>query len=44
MFVLVDAAVIGETVLEEVDLILGCTDQRLVPNDAPQDQPVSEVK
>ena len=44
MFVLVDAAVIGETVLEEIDLILDRTDQRLVPNPAHPDQPVSEVK
>jgi hypothetical protein len=44
MFVLVDAAVIGETMLEEIDRLLNRTDQRLVPNPAHSDQPVSKVK
>jgi hypothetical protein len=44
MFVRVDAAGNGETVLAEIDLILDRTDQRLVPNHAHPDQPVSEGK
>jgi hypothetical protein len=44
MFVLVDAAVVGDTVLEGIDLILDRTDQRLVPKHAHPDQPVSKVK
>ena len=34
MFVPSDAAVIGQTVLEKIDLVLDRTDQRLVPNSA----------
>jgi hypothetical protein len=43
MFVVVDAAVIGVTMLEKIDWLLNRTDQRLVPNPAHPDQPLSEV-
>jgi hypothetical protein len=44
MLVLVDVAVIGATMLEEIDRLLDRTDQRLVPTPAHADQSVSEVK
>ena len=44
MFVPSDAAVIGYTVLEKIDLVLDRTDQRLVPNSTYPDQRVSQVK
>jgi hypothetical protein len=44
MFVPSDVAVIGQTVLEKIDLVLDRTDQRLVPNFAHPDQRVSQVK
>jgi hypothetical protein len=44
MFVPSDVAVIGQTVLEKIDLVLDRTDQRLVPNSAHPDQRVSQVK
>jgi hypothetical protein len=44
MFVPSDVAVIGQTVLEKIDLVFDRTDQRLVPNSAHPDQRVSQVK
>ena len=44
MFVPSDAAVIGQTVLEKIDLVLDHTDQRLMPNSTHPDQRVSQVK
>jgi hypothetical protein len=44
MFVPAEAAVIGSTVLEKIDLVLDHTDQHLVPNSAHPDQWVSQVK
>ena len=42
--VLGDEVLIGQTVLEKLDLFVDCTGQRLVPNPAHPDQPVSKVK
>jgi len=44
MFVPSDAAVIGQTVLEKIDLVLDRADQRLVPNSVHPDRRVSQVK
>jgi hypothetical protein len=44
MFVPMDVAVISQTVLEKIDLVLDHTDQHLVPNSAHADQWVSQVK
>jgi hypothetical protein len=44
MFVPSDVAVISQTVLEKIHLILDRTDQRLVPNSAHPDQRVSQVQ
>jgi hypothetical protein len=47
MFVPAEAAVIGSTVLEKIDLVLDHTDhtdQHLGPNSAHPDQWVSQVK
>ena len=44
MFVPVNAAVIGETMLQEIDRLLDRTDQRLVSKPAHSDESVSEVK
>jgi len=35
---------IGQTVLEKLDLMADCVNRRLVPNPAHPDQPVSKVK
>jgi hypothetical protein len=35
---------IGQTVLEKLDLLADCARQRLVPNPAHPDQPVTKVK
>jgi len=35
---------IGQTVLEKLDLLADCANRRLVPNPAHPDQPVSKVK
>lgn len=42
--VLGDEVLIGQTVLEKLDLLPDCTRQRLIPNPAHPDQPVSKVK
>jgi clan AA aspartic protease len=42
--VLGDEVLIGQTVLEKLDLLADCANQRLVPNPAHPDQPVSKVK
>ena len=42
--VLGDEVLIGQTVLEKLDLFVDCQGQRLVPNPAHPDQPVTKVK
>ncbi len=42
--VLGDEVLIGQTVLEKLDLQADCANRRLVPNPAHPDQPVSKVK
>jgi clan AA aspartic protease len=42
--VLGDEVLIGQTVLEKLDLFVDCQSQRLVPNPAHPDQPVTKVK
>jgi hypothetical protein len=42
--VLGDEMLIGQTVLEKLDLFVDCQRQRLVPNPAHPDQPVTKVK
>jgi clan AA aspartic protease len=42
--VLGDAVLIGQTVLEKLDLFVDCQGRRLVPNPAHPDQPVTKVK
>jgi clan AA aspartic protease len=42
--VLGDEVLIGQTVLEKLDLLTDCANRRLVPNPAHPDQPVSKVK
>ena len=42
--VLGDEVLIGQTVLEKLDLVVDCVTQRLMPNPAHPDQPVSKVK
>ena len=42
--VLGDEVLIGQTALEKTDLFVDCQRQRLVPNPAHPDQPVSKVK
>ncbi len=42
--VLGDEVLIGQTVLEKLDLQVDCTSQRLIPNPAHPDQPVTKVK
>ena len=42
--VLGDEVIIGQTALEKLDLFVDCVNQRLVPNPAHPDQPVSKVK
>ena len=42
--VLGDEVLIGQTVLEKLDLLPDCTNHRLIPNPAHPDQPVSKVK
>jgi len=39
-----DEVLIGQTVLEKLDLWVDCMNQRLVPNPAHPDQPVTKVK
>jgi clan AA aspartic protease len=42
--VLGDEVLIGQTVLDKLDLQVDCTGQKLVPNPAHPDQPVTKVK
>ncbi len=42
--ILGDEVLIGQTVLEKLDLFVDCQQQVLVPNPAHPDQPVSKVK
>jgi len=42
--VLGDEILIGQTVLEKLDLLSDCANNQLVPNPAHPDQPVSKVK
>ena len=42
--VLGDEVLVGQTVLEVLDLHADCTNRRLVPNPAHPDQPVTKVK
>jgi clan AA aspartic protease len=42
--VLGDEVLIGQTVLEKLDLHADCANRRLIPNPAHPDQPVSKVK
>jgi clan AA aspartic protease len=42
--VLGDEVLIGQTVLEKLDLLVDCVNQKLVPNPAHPDQPVTKVK
>lgn len=42
--VLGDEVLIGQTVLEKLDLLVDRTERRLVPNPAHPDQPVTKVK
>ncbi|MBA3960495.1 MAG: clan AA aspartic protease [Chthoniobacterales bacterium] len=42
--VLGDEVLIGQTVLEKLDLWIDCHNRRLIPNPAHPDQPVSKVK
>jgi clan AA aspartic protease len=42
--VLGDEVLIGQTVLEKLDLLADCANQRLVPNPAHPNQPVTKVK
>lgn len=42
--VLGDEVLIGQTVLEKVDLFVDCQGRRLVPNPAHPDRPVTKVK
>lgn len=42
--VLGDEVLIGQTILEKLDLLADCANRRLVPNPAHPDQPVTKVK
>ncbi len=42
--ILGDEVLIGQTVLEKLDLLADCANRRLIPNPAHPDQPVSKVK
>ena len=42
--VLGDEVIVGQTVLEKLDLLVDCVNRRVVPNPAHPDQPVSKVK
>lgn len=43
-FVLGDEVLIGQTVLEKLDLLVDCANRRVVPNPAHPDQPVLKIK
>ena len=42
--VLGDEVLIGQTVLEKLDLLVDCANNRVIPNPAHPDQPVTKVK
>lgn len=42
--ILGDEVLIGQTVLEKLDLLVDCANKKLMPNPAHPDQPVSKVK
>ena len=42
--ILGDEVLVGQTVLEKLDLLADCANQRLVPNPAHPDQPVLKVR
>lgn len=42
--VLGDEVIIGQTVLETIDMHVDCTNRRLIPNPAHPDQPVIKIK
>lgn len=42
--VLGDEVLIGQTVLEKLDLLVDCAKQRVIPNPAHPDQPVTKIK
>jgi clan AA aspartic protease len=42
--VLGDEVIIGQTILGKLDLQVDCTGQRLIPNPAHPDQPVTKIK
>lgn len=42
--VLGDEVIVGHTALEKLDLVVDCAGQRMIPNPAHPDQPVSKVK
>ncbi len=42
--VLGDEVIIGQTVLEVIDMMVDCVNHKLVPNPAHPDQPVVKIK
>jgi clan AA aspartic protease len=42
--VLGDEVLIGQTVLEKLDIVVDCNNRRVIPNPAHPDQPVTKVK
>lgn len=44
MLVLGSEVIIGQTVLESLDLLVDCTNHRVIPNPAHPDQPVIKIK
>jgi clan AA aspartic protease len=42
--VLGDEVIVGQTILEKLDLLVDCRERRLLPNPAHPDQPVLKVK
>jgi hypothetical protein len=42
--ILGDEVLVGQTVLEKLDLLADCTDRRIIPNPAHPDQLVSKIK
>lgn len=43
-FVLGDEVLIGQTVLEKLDMLVDCANRRVIPNPAHPDQPVLKIK
>jgi len=42
--VMCDEVIIGQTVLETIDMLVDCANRRLIPNPAHPDQPVVKIK